>query len=78
MCFDLYLKICVTFIWRKPRDSRLTPCVRERDLKFSVYISGVEYQLGHRPVFFSSCRYYSVRVKNFNKVKAKLKCQNGG
>ena len=29
---------------------------------------GVEYQLGHRPVFFSSCRYYSVRVTNFNKV----------
>ena len=28
---------------------------------------GVEYQLGHRPVFFSSCRYYSVRVTNFNK-----------
>ena len=32
---------------------------------------GVEYQLGHRPVFFSSCRYYSVRVTNFNKVKVK-------
>ena len=30
---------------------------------------GVEYQLGHRPVFFSSCRYYSVRVTNFNKDK---------
>ena len=30
---------------------------------------GVEYQLGHRPVFFSSCRYYSLRVTNFNKVK---------
>ena len=31
----------------------------------------VEYQLGHRPVFFSSCRYY-VCVTNFNKVKVKL------
>ena len=30
---------------------------------------GVEYQLGHRPVFFSSYRYYSVRVTNFNKDK---------
>ena len=28
----------------------------------------VEYQLGHRPVFFSSCQFYSVRVTNFNKV----------
>ena len=32
-------------------------------------LSGVEYQLGHRPVFFSSCQYYSAHVTNFNKVK---------